>query len=445
MKNYSRQTGMEKPHLFWPGKGIQTCDDVLPFWELELIGGCKETYVEDSGWRNKLVYGDNRQVLSSLVHGPAREEIERIGGLKLIYADPPFSTGDNFYMPGMDGNAILAWRDKWNGHEFLNMLYERLLLMRELLADDGCIYLHCDWRFSAYARLLLDEVFGWHVNEIIWHYTGGGRASSYFSRKHDTIFIYAKSGKFAFNGDDIRVPYKDGSGYAKSGIKSRKGKKYMPNPAGTLPDDVWDMPIINPLSKERTGYPTQKPESLLERIIKASSSPGNLVGDFFCGSGTLAVVAEKLGRRWLAVDREWMAIHTTRKRLASMGRASAFDILACGEKFHNTTFKAGKMELKIHVEGKAISIELVGLILPDKGRSGLEQVDYWAVDFSYKCRDTDQSGVFKNEWHSCRTKDGKAMQFATPWIECEPGTHLIAVKATDVWGKEYSGILEAQI
>lgn len=333
MKNNDRQSGSVKPLLLWPGKSNRVCADVLPFFGLELAAGGKDARHDGSGWRNRLVYGDNRQILPSLAHGPAREEIERIGGLKLIYADPPFSTGDNFYMPGEGGNAVLAWRDKWSGHDFMDMLYERLLLMRELLANDGCIYLHCDWRFSAYARLMLDEVFGWHINEIIWHYTGGGRASSYFSRKHDTIFIYAKSGKFAFNGDDIRVPYKVGSGYAKSGIKSRKGKKYMPNPAGALPDDVWDMPIINPLSKERTGYPTQKPESLLERIIKASSSPADLVADFFCGSGTLAVVAEKLGRRWIAADREWLAIHTTRNRLASLAQTPVFDILACGEGF----------------------------------------------------------------------------------------------------------------
>jgi len=187
----------------------------------------------------------------------------------------------------------------------------------------------------------MDETFGpeRYLNEIIWHYTGGGRSTNYFSKKHDHVLWYAKGKSWTFNIDAIRVPYKETSGYAKGGIISASGKKYEPNPLGTPVDDVWDIPIINPLADERIGYPTQKPEILIERIIKASSDEGDLVADFFCGSGTLAAVAEKLGRKWICSDLGKFAIHTTRKRMIGVQRQlkadgkdyRAFEILNLGK------------------------------------------------------------------------------------------------------------------
>ena len=164
---------------------------------------------------------------------------------------------------------------------------------------------------------MLDQVFGFNhfQNEIIWHYTGGGRSKSYFSRKHDSIFLYAKSDSYTFNVDAIRVPYKETSGYAQSGITSAAGKKYMPNPLGTPMDDVWDIPIINPLSKERLGYPTQKPLVLLERILNASSNPGDVVLDAFCGCGTALVAAQKLKRKWIGIDISPTACRVMAQRL----------------------------------------------------------------------------------------------------------------------------------
>ncbi len=314
------------PVLTWTGKTNERCRESRPV----LLRECffPEQTPRD-GWRNLLIRADNRLVLSSLLHGPLRREVEARGGLKLIYCDPPFAVGANFTMPVAQdkGRApskerpprALAYSDQWQGglSAFLCMLHERLLLMRELLAPDGSLYLHCDRRTAPYLRLMLDEVFGPErfLGDIVWHYTGGGRSARYFSRKHDRILHYAASEKWIFNPDAVRVPYKPGSGYAKSGIISAAGKRYAPHPQGTPVDDVWDIPIINPLAKERCGYPTQKPESLLERILLASSRPGDLVADFFCGSGTTAVVAEKLGRAWIAVDNNPLATHTTRKRL----------------------------------------------------------------------------------------------------------------------------------
>jgi site-specific DNA-methyltransferase (adenine-specific) len=165
-------------------------------------------------------------------------------------------------------------------------------------------------------KLILDAIFGGRFqNEIIWHYTGGGRSKSYFSRKHDTIFWYSKTADVTFNINKVRVPYKETSGYAKSGIISAAGKQYMPNPDGTPVDDVWDIPIINPMSGERMGYPTQKPEALLERIIEASSNEGDVILDAYCGCGTTVAVAQRLKRKWIGIDITYQSIAVILKRL----------------------------------------------------------------------------------------------------------------------------------
>ncbi len=277
-------------------------------------------------WSNLLMHCDNSLALNFLLEENMARHLKAQGGIKLIYADPPFMVGADFYMRGREGGdapAAPAYSDTWEDGEgaFLQMMYERVILMREALADNGSIFLHCDWRTNASLRLILDEVFGRErfCNEIIWHYTGGGRSSSVFSRKHDTIFWYSKGRDKVFNIDEIRMPYKKTSGYAKGGIKSAQGKHYLPNPLGTPADDTWDIPIINPLARERTGYPTQKPERLLGRIIKACSNEGDIVADFFCGSGTTLAVAQKMGRRWIGADSSPAAIAATIKRLSSIG------------------------------------------------------------------------------------------------------------------------------
>jgi len=354
--------------LVWNGKTNEVCNVVLPFQVIEQVDEPRAEKPEDAGlqmllfddrgrqregWTNKLIWGDNKLILSSLKNGPLREEIEEQGGLKLVYIDPPFDVGADFSMDIQIGDDTftkkpnileeIAYRDTWGKgtDSYLAMIYERLVLMRDLLAEDGSIYVHCDWRLNALIRQILDEIFGAdsHINEIIWHYTGGGRSSTYFSKKHNSLFWYSRGPSWTFNIDAVRVPYKETSGYARGGIVSASGKKYEPNPLGTPVDDVWDIPIINPLADERIGYPTQKPESLLERIIKASSNEGDLVADFFCGSGTTAAVAEKLGRKWIASDLGKFAIHTTRKRMIGVQRQlkaegkdyRAFEILNLGK------------------------------------------------------------------------------------------------------------------
>ena len=207
---------------------------------------------------------------------------------------------------------------------FLCFMGVRMLEMKRVLREDGSIYLHCDPTAGHYLKELIDAVFGRKNfrNEIVWHYTGGGRSKTYFSRKHDTILLYSKGQRYTLNVDEIRVPYKETSGYAESGITAKSGKKYFPNPKGTPIDDVWDIPIINPLSKERTGYPTQKPIVLYERIIRASSNKSDIVLDPFCGCATTPVAAERLGRQWVGIDIWNKAHETIIGRLQSEGLAA---------------------------------------------------------------------------------------------------------------------------
>lgn len=460
---FENKSGVE---LLWEGKTDAVCQEALPlqieqrFMPERPDSGPEaqrkdedEAGARESGWLNKLILGDNKYVLSSLLSGQLRAEIEAQGGIRLIYIDPPFCADADFSMeidigPAASRNRSLksfAYQDRWEHQAtFLNMMYERLKLMRELLAPDGSIYLHCDWRMNSCLRLLLDEIFGNFVNEICWHYTGGGRSARHFSRKHDSILVYSRSPAFVFNQDAIRVPYKQTSSYAKSGIRARSGKKYLPNPAGTVPDDVWDIPIINPLAAERLGYPTQKPESLLERIIGASSGPGDLVADFFCGSGTLPAVADRLGRKWIAVDSGRLAIHTTRKRILNAWRTQAdreslapgFEIGSLGKSLEASYSRPaqcrlipdtsvasaqlagcrqGQVLVGVRRKGSKIAIQLLGFccdtesqlagskmalrdgrllrlvtnregIIQSEEQIGewLDWIDYWAVDYSYK-------------------------------------------------------------
>ncbi len=353
--------------LVWNGKTNEVCNVVLPFQTIEQVdepraekpehaSAQKDLFSTDSrgrqlkGWSNKLIWGDNKLILSSLKNGPLREEIERHGGLKLIYIDPPFDVGADFSMDIEIGEETftkkpnileeIAYRDTWGrgADSFIAMIYERIILMRDLLAEDGSIYVHCDWRVSAYIRLALDEIFGKdkHQNELIWCYKSGGAGGSGFARKHDTIFRYSKGSSPIFN-QSTQKSYVLPSG--------NKNVTYYKDAQGTYTivkiKDWWDDigMISTAPGAGRVGYPTQKPDGLIERIIMASSNEGDIVADFFVGSGTTAVVAERSGRKWIAADLGKFAVHTTRKRMIAVQRAlkadgkdyRAFEILNLGK------------------------------------------------------------------------------------------------------------------
>lgn len=347
--------------LVWNGKTEEVSSVVLPFQTIEHIDEprneaeikMQQTLFDTSGhqiqgWTNKLIWGDNKLILSSLKNGPLRKEIEAQGGIKLIYIDPPFDVGADFSMDVQIGDEEftkkpsiieeVAYRDTWGkgADSFIAMIYERLCLMRDLLADEGSIYVHCDWRVNSHIRLVLDEVFGKEnfLNEIIWSYFAFKRSTTKkFPQKHDSIYSYAKNrDKFIWN-----TQYKPHSPeYLKRWKKDSNGRLYRddvnPTKGGTriiyldelqgdIVDSVWnDISPVNPVAQERVDYPTQKPEELVERIIKASSNESDIIADFFVGSGTTLAVAEKLGRKWIGTDLGRFSIHTSRKRMIGVQR-----------------------------------------------------------------------------------------------------------------------------
>lgn len=317
------------PELRWTGKRPYRSTQYYP-------AQLRETYGEEqNGWINKIFWGDNLQVMSHLLK-------EYRGKIKLIYIDPPFDSKADYKKKVRirDGGEVTndssvfeekQYGDIWTNDEYLQFMYERLLIMRELLSDTGCIYLHCDYHRNQYLRLIMDEVFGIEnfQNEIIWCYTGASQTKSKFTSKHDTIISYKKEEKATFNWQDILIPYsaetiaRTNRGAGESGLygdnDAEEKHKNRLNKGGKIPEDWWiDLPRIQGNGLEKTGYPTQKPESVLERIIKASSNPGDIVFDCFMGSGTTQAVAMKLGRRFIGADINLGAIQTTTKRLLSV-------------------------------------------------------------------------------------------------------------------------------
>jgi DNA modification methylase len=420
--------------LVWNGKTSEVCNIVLPFQVIEQVDeprAEKDTRLQMDlfsldgrgrqlkGWTNKLIWGDNKLILASLKNGPLREEIEMQGGLKLVYIDPPFDVGADFSMNIEIGDDTftkkpnileeIAYRDTWGkgADSFIAMIYERLVLMRDLLAEDGSIYVHCDNRLNHYMRTVLEEVFSKErfANEILWQRSSAGK-SVYKNLPNNTDYImwFSKSSDYCFepitkqlSDDDIktynqedndgkgkyttqplinpkksdrpnlRYDYTDLAGnvwtHPQSGWRVSKekmsqleleGRLYFTGSTirekyfleerelkGKQLPNIWTDITANALgySEESVSYPTQKPEALIERIVKASSRLGDLVADFFCGSGTTAAVAEKLGRKWIVSDLGKFAIHTTRKRLIGVQRQlkaegkdyRAFEILNLGK------------------------------------------------------------------------------------------------------------------
>ena len=334
----------------------------------------KEGDTYEDGWRNKLIWGDNLLVMGSLLEKFA-------GKVDLIYIDPPFATGADFSVTaeiGESGAEIIkeqsaieekAYRDTWGRGQasWLDMMAPRLELARLLLSDRGSLVLHLDWRMSGAAKLVLDEIFGsdHFQNEIIWRYrTYQGHVSSYFPRKHDSLLWYRAGPSTYFklqyqdnlvdtiaatrwadyiqNGNEIRgdrYPATDSrfDGYIKRWVREH-GREPGPDDViltltGYVVDDVWeDIQAVDPKDKsERLGYPTQKPEALLARVIRSFSSEDSIVADFFAGSGTTLAVAEKLGRRWIGCDLGRWSTHVTRKRLLGIENCKPFEVLNLGK------------------------------------------------------------------------------------------------------------------
>lgn len=297
---------------------------------------------KDGEWYNRLIFGDNLQAMKSLINDP-----NVAGKVKLVYIDPPFATKQDF----KGSRDQKAYQDKIAGAKFLEFLRSRLILLSELLSDNGCIYVHLDQRKGHYAKTLMDEIFGEQnfLNDISWCYKEREISKTHWNEKHDHILFYKKNGKPFFNWEAVTLPYSEGT-IKKYTLIDENGKKYqirgkggpyigkqqlspeiekkypeytyrdyLDKKPGILPRDWWaDISFVNRAANERTSYPTQKPEALLERIITASSDTGDLVIDVFAGSGTTLAVAEKLGRRWIGMDCGKLAIYTIQKRMLNL-------------------------------------------------------------------------------------------------------------------------------
>lgn len=319
---------------------------------------------------NTLYHGDNLDVL--------RREIGD-ESVELIYLDPPFKSDQNYHVRprgngSRAGGKSHAFHDTWPWNEtsaaaldevilrgdgvalvmnafrqmigendllaYLSMMAPRLIELKRVLKPTGLLYLHCDPTASHYLKLLLDAVFGAvnFRNEIIWCYRGGGVPRRDFARKHDVIFRYSKTGDYYFDVEPVRIPYSDDvlqsspSRYDKSYRRNKVYAGYRPNPGGKHPEDWWAMQAILPSSGERLGYPTQKPQALLERIILSSTAGGDVVLDPFCGSGTTLAVAQAHGRAWIGIDANAAAIEMTGKRLQETSAAKRRQVPARGQR-----------------------------------------------------------------------------------------------------------------
>lgn len=322
--------------------GLQTNELVLPrkdvsgFFRGQVpnIPNAFNAALDGGSWMNRLVYGDNLLTMQALLAIDPQTGLPSLRGkVDLIYIDPPFDSKADYrtkvVLPGLNLQQKptvieqFAYADTWEEGtiSYLKMIYKRLVLMKELLSSNGCIYVHIDWHVGPYVKTILDDIFGKEnfVNEIVWSYSWGIRTDSRWNRKHDTIYMYSKSAEnIKFNANEVleerQVSESTANRLKYKGALIKDGNKGRGDSELALPSDVWYIATINGMAKERLNYATQKPEALLERIIKASSNEGDLVCDFFGGSGTTAAVAEKLGRRWITCDIGKPASLVMRKR-----------------------------------------------------------------------------------------------------------------------------------
>ena len=346
--------------------GLQTNELVLPSKDISgLWRGELPQFSLRGQWMNRLIYGENLLTMQALLVGDEATGLPSLRGkVNLIYIDPPFDSKADYRtkinLPGVEIEqkpTVLeqaAYSDTWKDGtvSYLRMMYPRLLLMRELLSEKGSIYVHIDWHVGAYVKVMMDDIFGKtnFRNEIIWCYTAASNVVFDFPKKHDIIMRYSKSDTYIFNKDDIRIPYAEGSlDRATRNVIGRDSMKFNEiklNVNGKVPEDWWiDIQRASRYPGENVGYATQKSEKLLERIIKASSNEGDLVCDFFGGSGTTAAVAERLGRRWITCDIGKPASLIMRKRFIDQG-VKPFLYQGIGD-YQKEAFSSSKLVKKV--------------------------------------------------------------------------------------------------
>ena len=397
---------INKTELVWPGKYdadgnlVQAPRVSLPFQVIERVNetratreakkaegltlfdvwdGANEGATFEDGWRNKLIWGENAMVMGSLLG-------QFSGKLDLIYIDPPFDVGADFSIDVEIGEEMLtkqpstvelvAYRDTWGDgtNSYLSTMRERMITLSNLLNERGILLLHCDWRVAALLRLIGDEIFGAenYRNEIIWSYrTGGAGKGTTLPRKHDTIHVWAKSGLARINSVSERQ-------YLQKSFMGSKQDKQGRHYVDTILRDNFEgvinivndgesieeynvRPVLN-LSSERTGYPTQKPLGLLKLLLRIFSNDGDIVGDFFVGSGTTLVASEFTNRRWIGVDMGRFAVHTTRKRLLEIEKCKPFEVLNLGS-YERQFWSTANFGKDLDGDGQINLLEYIAFIL----------------------------------------------------------------------------------
>ncbi|MFX1314886.1 MAG: site-specific DNA-methyltransferase [Promethearchaeota archaeon] len=452
---------------------------------------------KDESWKNKLYCGEN-YIVMKLLRQKFRDKIN------LIYFDPPFATGGefNYIIQIGEGEASkssskwlrkIAYNDTWKAgiNSYLDFIYKRLLVMKELLANNGSIYVHLDWHVGHYVKLILDEVFGIENfrNEIIWAYPAASvQTTRFFMRSFDIILFYTKGDEYIFNDDpNIYMEYSNrvkkalkvdekGTYYYRGGShngKKLKQKVYLKK-KGVFPRDVWnDIPYVRANTKEYQGFSTQKPERLLKRIILASTNKNDIVADFFCGSGTTLAVAEKLGRRWIGCDITKHAIHISRKRLLDIYNSNdifnwkdiygkkvrPFEIFQINqfEKEHlipkeflvksvNRDIDLNRLEkpyfnVKFEKLNDEITVRLVNYSIPyenlisDEIKMNIKKwtdwIDYWAIDFNNK------SDIFNLMWVSYRTPKNRNLKLKSRSCRFDKNNKFkVLIKVINILGIE---------
>ncbi|MEG0924601.1 MAG: site-specific DNA-methyltransferase [Anaerovoracaceae bacterium] len=391
---------------------------------------------------NVLCHGDNCGFMKTLI------EKENYGGkINMIYIDPPFfSKADYDAVLTLNKDKVkhLAYKDSWETGiaDYLKMLGVRFMLMKDLLSEDGTIWVHLDWHVVHYVKVLLDEIFGEKnfVNEIIWNYKSGGTSKKHFARKHDTILVYSKSGKYYFAPQKEKSYNRGFKPYRFKGVKEYRddiGWYTMVNMK-----DVWQLDMVGRTSAERTGYATQKPEALLQRIIMSATKEGDICADFFCGSGTLAATSEKMGRKWICCDFGRLAVESTLKRLDSMG--SSFRVYEMEPILESK--KTGSIDISLSVEEvtmssmKHITIE-IGNYKPGKLKdmvdektmavvknivklNSMELIEYWSVDYNFDGKVHRPEAIFIKSKETVKTSCEKLVN----------DYNIISVKIVDVFG-----------
>lgn len=406
-----------------------------PLYLKEEIGGKNGEEIH-----NILCCGDNKTVMKSLL---AQQDMDR--KLKLIYLDPPFfSKGDYdaVVKAGDENIRHRAYGDRWEKglSEYLKMLTSRLYLMRDLLADDGLIWLHLDWHVVHYAKVIMDEIFGEKnfVNEIIWTYKSGGTSKKHFSRKHDTILVYSKTKHYDFYPLQEKSYNRKYKPYRFKNVKEYRdelGWYTMVNMK-----DVWNIDMVGRTSSERTGYATQKPEQLMRRIIESCTKEGDLCADFFCGSGTFPAVAAQMNRRFIACDAGILAVESTISRLARQNTAfRVYDVKAEQPSSLRVKIKAETEELaagdkklvRLSLEGvqerglaKTVGEQSKALVKKVMAEDSLQMIAAWSADFHQ------QGQVHRPDVIFVRNK----AELETECTHIVTAGSRICVKITDIFG-----------